>query len=570
MAGVGSISSLGVGSGLQLQDILDQLRAADEQASITPKQNKVADYQAQLDEFSVVKNKLYDMKSAALDLSLSSTFLGRTVTSSDEGVLTATAVEGASPQSTTLTVDAIARKSSWMSSAGMASQETSVYVPTSVESSTGVDNLTDTVVSSDGTLDITFGGSTSISVAVGPTAGVTTMTQLVDAINTAGAGSISASTFTRDGQSYLRIESATGEPGEANRVQITHNDTDLTLNAPSKTFAYSVGATTASIEVAADTTLSQLAALINDDTNNPGGTASIIDDGGTSPYRLVLKANANGEDNRISLLTQLPDMGLSEQTGADGDSLNARFSIDGIAYQRPGNSISDVIPGVTLDLQGTGTTTVSVAGNDSDLQDKITKLVTSYNDVVQEIEAKTAYDKDSGKFGVLARTTLRDLPYMLQNVMTATIGAESSANNIKSMFDLGLQFNRDGTITVDANTLSAALADDPSGVQAFFLGDEDTGTTGLADSLNERLTTLLANNGQVAAESDAAQSLIDSLNQQIDAETARLDKKYALMTTQFIQLDQFMSQMTSESNYLTSQFKSLSSGWGTGNNSSSS
>ncbi len=251
MAATGSISSLGVGSGLQLQDMLDQLRAADEQATITPKQNKVTGYQAQLDEFTVVKNKLYDLKSAALDLSLSSTFLGRTVTSSNEDAVTATVVNGVSPQSTTITVDGLAQKSSWMSSAGVPSQGTSIYVPTSIESSTGVTNLTDTVASNDGTLDITFGGSTPISVNVGPTAGVTTMTDLVNAINTnavnvTGSGDngryVTASTFTLDGQYYLRIESDTsGGTGETNRVQVTNNDTDQTLSAPSKTFAYTMG-----------------------------------------------------------------------------------------------------------------------------------------------------------------------------------------------------------------------------------------------------------------------------------------------------------------------------------------
>ncbi len=121
--------------------------------------------------------------------------------------------------------------------------------------------------------------------------------------------------------------------------------------------------------------------------------------------------------------------------------------------------------------------------------------------------------------------------------MTQAIPADSSGKT-KTMFDLGLQFAQDGTISIDANTLSDALASDASGVQAFFLGDADAGITGLADSLNQRLTTLLASNGQVQAESDAAKALIDSTNQQIDAETTRLNKKYDLMTTQFIQLDQ--------------------------------
>ena len=569
--GTGTISSIGIGSGLQLQDILDQLREVDDEAIIAPKQEQITEYQDQLTEISTVENKLYTLKSKALDLSLSSSFLSRTVTSSDEDVLTATVIDGASEQSATIVVSALAQKSSWMASSGASSTDAIVYVPTSVESSSGVaDPAADTVASTDGTLVITFGGSSTITVDVGPTAGVTTMDDLVNAINTDGenVGSgdngrlVTASTFVRDGQYYLRIETDTsGGTGEANRVTITSNDTDLTLSAPDKTFAYQVGDTTVTVDVAADTTLQQFVDLINDDTDNPGITASIIDDGTTSPYRLVLQADETGEDYRISLLTQLPDMPLAEQAGSGGSSLNAQFTVDGISYQRQSNSFNDVISGVTITLQGTGTSSLSVSADDDTLQTMITELVEAYNDVVQEIQTNVAWDDEEEKFGVLASTTLRDLPYDLQNLMTQQVTADSDGN-IQTLFDLGLEFNRDGTITIDADTLSSAIQNYRSGVQAFFLGDDDAGVTGFADRVNERLRALLAADGQVDAEKDAADARISDLEAEIAAQTERLDKKYELLTKQFIELDRYMNQMTSMSNFLSSQFDSLSSMWG--------
>ena len=63
-----------------------------------------------------------------------------------------------------------------------------------------------------------------LAIYVGPSAGVTTLNELVNAIDTAGAGSIDASTYVLNGQYYLRIETATaGGTGEANRVEITNN-----------------------------------------------------------------------------------------------------------------------------------------------------------------------------------------------------------------------------------------------------------------------------------------------------------------------------------------------------------
>ncbi|MCK5229874.1 MAG: hypothetical protein KAR13_06395, partial [Desulfobulbaceae bacterium] len=69
-------------------------------------------------------------------------------------------------------------------------------------------------------------------------------------------------------------------------------------------------------------------------------------------------------------------------------------------------------------------------------------------------------------------------------------------------------------------------------------------------------------------EKSAAQTRISDLELAIESETDRLNKKYDLMAKQFIELDRYMNQMTSISSYLTSQFDSLSKGWGgTGSNS---
>ncbi|MCK5437142.1 MAG: hypothetical protein KAI90_03975, partial [Desulfobulbaceae bacterium] len=156
----GSISTLGIGSGLQLQDIIDQLREVDNQA-ITKKEGQITDLEEQYSEFNVVKNKLLALKSYALDLSLSTTFLSRSVTSSDEKVLTTTVVDDATVQSSSITVNWIASRSSWKSSSGMSSQNSIVYVPTAVHSATGVADTGPTVFTTSDELVINFGSGDS-------------------------------------------------------------------------------------------------------------------------------------------------------------------------------------------------------------------------------------------------------------------------------------------------------------------------------------------------------------------------------------------------------------------------
>ncbi|HIJ90240.1 MAG: flagellar filament capping protein FliD [Desulfobulbaceae bacterium] len=448
----GTISTLGVGSGLELQSILDQLKAVDKEL-ITRKENEVTALGVQLNEFTVVNNLLLTMKSAALDLSLSSTYFNRTVTSSDESVATATVISGTAEQSGSVSVERLASKSAWLAS-GM-------------------------------------------------------------------------------------------------------SEKDSLVNTVEGLFRYSLGGAEVSVTVPADTKLSDLADLINSDQNNAGVTAKVIDTGsGSERYQLMLQADAPGSTNSISI-AEIPDLMAMQRQEANAEALDAKLVVDNVTYYRGSNTVDDVMPGVTLNFQKIGDVSIAVASDNSGLAEKITSFVTAYNDVVQEISNNTKYDSEKGSFGILARTTLRDLPYALQNLMTKSVDADS-AKKVTTFFDLGLEFNRDGTISINQDVLSAAIAATPDSISAFFTGDQEKGISGFADTVNDYLREATGGSGQIAAEKTGAQTRIDDLNLSIEAQTQRLDKRYEILTKQFVELDRYMSQMKSMGNYLTGQFDSLS------------
>ncbi|MBU0676265.1 MAG: flagellar filament capping protein FliD [Proteobacteria bacterium] len=572
----GTVSSLGIGSGLQLRDILDQLRQVDEQ-KILMKQESIAELNVQLSEFSVVGSKLLSMKSSALNLSLSSTFLNREITSSSESVITATVSSGIEEQTVNVTVDRLASKSSWLS-AGASASTAIVAVPTSVETTTGVvDPDIEIVMQTGEEMTIDFGGSQTFTVTA---AGDLTMNQLVTEINdhldnqdSGGPGTnqrfVWAETYDVAGETFLKISSdIAGGFGEDNRVAITEDLTQLDFADSTQSFQYefNTGADlqVVTLNVAADTTMAELVDLINNDVDNPGITASIIDDGGISPYRLLLKSDDTGESSRINISGQLPDLAMAEQQGAAAASLNAQVTIDGIPYLREGNQgINDIISGVTLDFESTGTSTLRVSFDDQEVIDLVTSLVAAYNDVVQEIDGKVAYDTETGAFGILSRTTIRDIPFDLETLMSTPIRV-SIGSKVDSWFDLGLTINRDGTITIDQSKLAEVVSENLSDVQSFFLGDATEGITGMADMLNDRLRVLTGGTGQVAAEKTEAQQRITDLESYIEKEKERLDRRYEVMTRQFTELDTYMNRMTSMSSYLQTQFESLSALTGTG------
>lgn len=454
----GTITALGLGSGIDLQGTLDSLREIDETV-ITEKESKKSELETQLNEFTVLQEKLLDMKSYALELSLQSTFIARNATVSDESVLTLSATEGATVQSTAITVEALAGKSSWIS-AGAADKETVIF--------------------------------------------------------------------------------------EAGNEETT-------------TFSYQVGDTMVNLDVAGGTTLTELADLINNSTANPGVTASLVDNGDTdNPYQLVLQADETGEKNRITILTQLAGLTLTEKEGADSASLNAQFSVGGIDYQRQSNTITDVIASAQFTLQGTGSSTISVSNDEEKIKDLITNLVSAYNEIITEIAANTDYDTDTEELGILASTGFADLPYSMQTLMNtfANAGTDSS---VTSIFDLGLSYESDGTITIDEEVLAEMTADHFDAVALFFNGDEDNDIEGLAEKMSDFLRNAATEDeGICASETSLAEQRIDSLEAQIERDTERLDKKYEILAKQYAALDTYLNEMENMSDYLTQTFASIS------------
>ncbi|RMF93196.1 MAG: flagellar hook protein [Nitrospinota bacterium] len=449
---LGSISSLGIGSSLDLQGILDQLREAEE-APITRLEEKKADIEAQLEEFDTVNSKLLSVKTHALNLSLPSNFLERNVSVSNENVLTASVATGTTTTSTTVEVIRLASRSSFQSS-GVA-------------------------------------------------------------------------------------------------------DADAALISSDTVFEYKLGTgDTISLSVANGTTLNQLAELINDDPNNPGVTATVIDDGSSSnPFRLVLTADATGEENRISIVTPLADLPLTEVQGS-GTSLNAEIKVNGITYERQSNTgISDVLQGITLNLHDVGTVSIQVTADTSSIQEEIVGLVESLNDAVQEIKTNSSFDEETGEFGLLTTvSSIRGLSGELTLLLGTSI---PTGGTITSLYDLGMEVNRDGTITIDEEKVADALANNLDEVMTLFAGDEENGITGLGTLLNDRLRDITGSNGLIATEKEASLQSLDRLEEQIENSKAQLDRRFEILTRQFVALDSYLSQVQSQSNFLSQMIESF-------------
>jgi flagellar hook-associated protein 2 len=335
----GTITSLGLGSDLDLQSLLDTQREADETIAGMALDD-IEELQAKEEALSSVQSQLLSMKSSALNLSLSSTYLYRNVTSSNDEVATATVLDGTVTGSHTVNTARLASASSYKSD-GFSSESAKAYVPTTQQSGDSYSSVTDTVLEEGQTLTINYGDEDNPETfTITGTAGGMSVEGLLSAINDDADISqyVTASTYEDEDGIHIQIESATGETGEAGRVDVVGSEGVSSFTAAKEELSFTVGdGEIFTLSVPAEISLENLAKRINEADDNPGVTATVIHTGtGDNPYQLVLKADDTGEDNRINIVSQPDGLGLNEangegytMTGENAISFETAVTIDG-------------------------------------------------------------------------------------------------------------------------------------------------------------------------------------------------------------------------------------------------
>ncbi len=202
-----------------------------------------------------------------------------------------------------------------------------------------------------------------------------------------------------------------------------------------------------------------------------GVTATIINDGSGTPYRLLLTSDATGTENGFTLQNNLTGgtaLNFTQKIAAE----NAAFEVNGISITKSSNTISDVIDGISFTLHDESASAVKLTvGNDVDAMVTALKgIATSYNELNAAISSQYRYNADTGTAGILSGdSTLRSIQSKVQGTLSQSVSNAYTSYNVLSQ--VGFSFNNDGTITVDESKLRAALNSDITKVAALFLGE---------------------------------------------------------------------------------------------------
>jgi flagellar hook-associated protein 2 len=309
------------------------------------------------------------------------------------------------------------------------------------------------------------------------------------------------------------------------------------------------GGAASAVTIAATDDLTAIAAKIS--ASGARVSASVLSEGSTQ--RLVLQGLDTGSTSGFSIAENGFSLGLATPANTYQTASDASLTVDGLPVTSKTNQITDVIPGVKLALvkPTTGTATLQVASDPTALRQKMSALVTAYNDVVNTAHAATGFGTTKASNSVLAAdSSMRGALRKIARVITSPVAG--ATGRYTTLGSVGLATKTDGTLSFDATKLDAALTADPSSVAKLFVKDPALGASGAMSVLMSAVDGLVMGNSspiQARADSLSSQSRrIATTKTKMDARLADYEQQ---LKRQFTDMDQAVGRYQSMSTSLS-------------------
>ena len=259
----------------------------------------------------------------------------------------------------------------------------------------------------------------------------------------------------------------------------------------------------------------------------------------------------------------------------NGSAQDARMKLDGVDIVRAGNTISDAVEGLTFTLKATtipsgGTvstpTTLTLESQSGDISTQLKAFVDAYNALASTIKSNTSYDATTKTAGPLqGDSTIRSLQGQLRSLMAGAFG--DGSGSIRTLTDLGISFQKDGTLALDSAKLEKAVANDLDGVIEFLGAFDQTKSSvapeaskdGFGYGFGKLLKDILADDGLLDSRLDGLNSSVKRLDDQHDRLEARLAKIEERYRAKFTAMDTVVSNLSSLQSYITQLQNSNSS-----------
>jgi flagellar hook-associated protein 2 len=315
--------------------------------------------------------------------------------------------------------------------------------------------------------------------------------------------------------------------------------------------------------------LSAVATAIN--VSGSGLSAQVFDSGAVGAddrYRLVVTGQP-GASQSFSMSTTMDDPDtLALSTPLNQEATDASLTVNGMMVARKTNIINDLIPGATLELQGTTlqAATVNLTRDPSGAKDKVRSIVQAYNDMVSDfgiLTGKKADDPNDVFSGSLAGdSAVRSVLTQIRQVLFAD--SETKGSQITNFRSLGVSVDRNGVLTLNEADLDAALSTNYDQVVQALAGRQsavENGQTvtrrGLGVVLNAKISQLMGPSGPITTQSSSAQTQVTRYKKDLETLEDRMDRILQRYTRQFAAMESLVGQLSAMRENLKGQFEGL-------------
>ena len=320
-------------------------------------------------------------------------------------------------------------------------------------------------------------------------------------------------------------------------------------------------------------TLEDVVSKINDANINV--SATIINDGSPlSPYRLSISSDRSGADGRI--LFDDGGLGFNPTTLVEGTDAVALFGsadpTEAIMLTSSSNTLTDTIPGLTIDLLSTSDSAVelTVSRDDGVIVESVSSFVTGFNDLMGRIADLDSFNIDTEERGLLlGNPTIASIRRQMLNLVTQRYSDVTSKHQF--LGQVGITIGSNARLVFNETTFRNAMADDPNAVSELFsLKDEAaaapreiapgitvpaTSSTVSANGFGYALDALLDRftdsiDGTLTRTTLNIDNQIDLGNDRIDSLNVLLSGKRAKLEAEFLAMERALASLQSQQSSL--------------------
>jgi flagellar hook-associated protein 2 len=328
-----------------------------------------------------------------------------------------------------------------------------------------------------------------------------------------------------------------------------------------------VAGSAAAVEVSieAGDSLTTIASKIN--AGRAGVNATVLRD--ASGERLLVRSNSTGEDMGFRMQATDDDgvnndaAGLSRLAydGAGGifhgmalsqAGANAQATVNNVPITSASNTVTDALPGITLNLSQVTTAPVelTVINDKEGMRKNIQTFVDAYNAINSMLSTATKYDPDTKVAGSLQGDSTA---VGLQNALRGMMRSVTPGGDFTRLLDIGIEIKSGGTMSIDATKLDTALSN-PVALKDLFTADTGNATTqGFGRKMEAFATGLLSVNGLVTGRSEALKNSATRNTKEQEKVVERAARAEVRLLAQYNAMDAAVGKLNGLNAFVTQQ-----------------